>query len=142
MLRRRAHVLRHVLLLGGALLIGGAAQANDRLSAEEFAAFVTGKTLEFTRFGRPFGTEQYFNGNRVVWAFEGDQCQFGIWFENEVGNICFIYDNQPGSICWDFLKTTDGKFAARAVGSPPSEDLIVSRISDDSLDCVPPDAGV
>lgn len=118
------------------------AMAERVVTAEEFEQMVTGKTLHFDRFGEAFGAEQYFQDKRVIWAFEGGQCQRGIWFENVSGNICFIYDDDPAPQCWQFLEANDGAFHARSLGADPAEDLVNRSVSTEALDCPLPDLGV
>ncbi|SDY83859.1 hypothetical protein SAMN05444004_103272 [Jannaschia faecimaris] len=113
------------------------------ISAEEFEQMVAGKTLHFDRQDVPFGSEQYFDDKRVIWAFEnGGECQRGIWFENRSGQICFVYDTDPAPQCWDFLEGDDGRFRARLDGSPPDQDLVTERVTREALDCPLPDLGV
>lgn len=131
-----------LILLTIAALSGTPALAERVLTADEFARMVTGKTLHFDRFGAPFGSEQYFGDKRVIWAFEGGDCQRGIWYDNAAGEICFVYDTDPASQCWDFLETDDGEFHARLSGSESSADLITSDVSTADLDCPLPDLGV
>ncbi|CTQ48454.1 hypothetical protein [Jannaschia donghaensis] len=119
------------------------AVAERIVSAEEFEQMVAGKTLHFDRQSEPFGSEQYFEDKRVIWAFEGGgECQRGIWFENTSGQICFVYDTDPAPQCWDFLEGDDGRFRARLNGSPPGQDLVTNRVTQESLDCPLPDLGV
>ncbi len=120
----------------------GAAAQDIALSAEEFQKFVTGKTLYFEQRGQPFGAEQYFPDKRVIWAFESGECQFGIWFENKAGDICFIYEDQTGSQCWNFLRRKDGRYVARTLDGPVADDLVVSGEDREPLQCAPPDLGV
>lgn len=119
------------------------AMAERSVSAQEFEQMVAGKTLHFDREGAPFGSEQYFDDKRVIWAFEdGGECQRGIWFENTSGQICFVYDTNPTPQCWNFLEGDDGNFRARLDGLSPAEDLITKRVSEEPLDCPLPDLGV
>ncbi|WP_179378642.1 hypothetical protein [Jannaschia marina] len=119
------------------------AAAERIVSAEEFSQMVTGKTLHFDRGGAPFGSEQYFEDKRVIWAFEGGgECQRGIWFENRTGQICFVYDTDPAPQCWDFLEADDGRFHARLDGADPVEDLVTRNVTREPLDCPLPDLGV
>ncbi|MGB3553575.1 MAG: hypothetical protein WBA25_02930 [Jannaschia sp.] len=129
-------------VLCAAISLAGPVAAERIVSAEEFEQMVTAKTLHFDRFGEAFGAEQYFEDKRVIWAFEGGQCQRGIWFENVGGDICFVYDDNPVPQCWHFLQMDDGSFHARSIGSDPSEDLVKSSVGTDSLDCPLPDLGV
>lgn len=118
------------------------ALAERVLTADEFARMVTGKTLHFDRFGSPFGSEQYFEDKRVIWAFEGGECQRGIWYDNAAGEICFVYDTNPEPQCWDFLEADSGDFHARLSGADPSADLVTRGIGTEALDCPLPDLGV
>lgn len=119
------------------------AMAERSVTAQEFEQMVTGKTLHFDRDGAPFGSEQYFDDKRVIWAFEGDgECQRGIWFENTSGQICFVYDTDPAPQCWNFVEGDDGRFRARLDGLAADEDLITNRVSQDALTCPLPDLGV
>ena len=134
--------MRTPLVLLAALALAGPALAERPVTPEEFEQMVHGKTFRFDRFGEPFGAEQYFPDKRVIWAFEGGQCQRGIWFANARGDICFVYDSDPVPQCWHFIEMPDGGFHARVVGDPPSEDLITSGIDSEPLDCPLPDLGV
>ncbi|KIT17708.1 hypothetical protein [Jannaschia aquimarina] len=134
--------MRRLTLALSLVIAGGPAFAERTVSGAEFERMVTGKTFYFDRFGRPFGAEQYFEDKRVIWAFEGGQCQRGIWFENRSGQICFVYDGDPAPQCWDFIEMPSGDFHARADGADPSEDLVTSNVDTGDLDCPLPDLGV
>ncbi len=125
-----------------ATLAATPALAERVLTPDEFTRMVTGQTLHFDRYGAPFGSEQYFDDKRVIWAFEGGDCQRGIWFDNAAGEICFVYDTDPAPQCWDFLEGEDGAFRARLSGSEPEADLITRNVSKTALDCPLPDLGV
>ncbi|MEM7490352.1 MAG: hypothetical protein AAF390_14620 [Pseudomonadota bacterium] len=125
-----------------ALLLAAPALAERVVPAEEFDQMVTGRTFHFDRQGEPFGAEQYFDDKRVIWAFEGGQCQRGIWFENTSGEICFVYEEDPEPQCWDFLEMPSGALHARSVGAAPVDDLVTRDISREPLDCPLPDLGV
>lgn len=123
-------------------LLPAVAFAERAVTAQEFEAMVAGNTLRFDRFGEAFGAEQYFPDKRVIWAFEGGQCQRGIWFENTAGQICFVYDSAPTPQCWLFLEMPGGAFHARSVGDPPTDDLVTRGVDQEPLDCPLPDLGV
>ncbi|MEM9798391.1 MAG: hypothetical protein AAF919_18015 [Pseudomonadota bacterium] len=120
----------------------GPAEAERIVSAEEFERMVTGKTYHFDRRGEAFGAEQYFSDKRVIWAFEGGDCQRGIWFENTSGQICFVYETNPSPQCWDFIEMPTGDFHARAVGDDPVDDLVTTDVDTGPLECPLPDLGV
>lgn len=128
------------LLTLGFLLAAAAAPAARAapISAAEFEALVTGRTLQFELFGRPFGAEQYKPGRRVVWAPEGGACVEGGWYES-AGNICFEYDGDPNPICWAFSRQ-DGQMSA-TVTDDPDFTLTVSGDSDRPPVCPGPDVG-
>ncbi|MBM2574832.1 hypothetical protein JQC91_00815 [Jannaschia sp. Os4] len=123
-------------------LCAAPAWAERPVSPAEFEQMVTGRTLHFDRYGAPFGSEQYFDDKRVIWAFEDGQCQRGIWFENAGGDICFVYDGDPTPQCWSFLEMPGGAFHARANGAEPADDLVTRETVDEDLDCPLPDLGV
>lgn len=111
------------------------------LSAAEFEAYSTGKTLYYGSFGAPYGAEQYMPGRRVIWTFLDGQCQEGEWYE-EAGQICFLYDTKPGlPQCWSFY-LRDGGLAARFEGDEQIRPLIEVEQSDKPLDCPGPAIGV
>ncbi|MEM9437049.1 MAG: hypothetical protein AAGA15_08410 [Pseudomonadota bacterium] len=85
-----------------------AVEAGDPLTASEFEALTTGKTLTYATEGQtPYGTEEYLPGRKVRWAFTGQECKDGEWFE-EGGLICFIYEDNPDPQCWSFFLTPQG----------------------------------
>ena len=117
------------------LILTTPAVSQETFSGAEFDDRVSGKTLYFERAGRAFGDEQYFRDKRVIWAFEDGQCQRGIWFENADSDICFIYDESPEPICWDFFKQPGGGVSARAKGADPLNDLFAVHEDDAPLEC-------
>ena len=125
-----------------ALLAATPALAERIVTPEEFEQMVHGKTLRFDRFGQAFGAEQYFTDKRVIWAFDGGECQRGIWFANKADEICFVYDSDPAPQCWHFIEVPGGGFHARVVGADPAEDLVTSGVDTEPLDCPLPDLGV
>ncbi|GIT90878.1 hypothetical protein JANAI62_13320 [Jannaschia pagri] len=135
--------MRLTALATAALMAWPLTAAAERVvTPQEFEQMVHGKTFYFDRYGEPFGSEQYFTDKRVIWAFEGGQCQRGIWFANAEGNICFVYDSDPAPQCWHFIEMPGGGFHARVVGDPPSEDLVTSDVDAEPIDCPLPDLGV
>jgi hypothetical protein len=129
-------------LIATLLLLATPALAERAVTPDEFEEMVAGRTFHFDREGKEFGSEQYFDDNRVIWTFEDGQCQRGIWFSNPRDEICFVYETDPAPQCWQFLEMEDGAFHARSVGAPPSEDLITRDVSREPLDCPLPDLGI
>jgi hypothetical protein len=117
------------------------ARAEDRMSAAEFEDYTTGRTLTFSFLGVPYGVEQYLPGRRVIWAFIGDACREGRWYE-DAGNICFVYDDTPlDPQCWTFRRTEDGLRALFA-GEGSRTELYEAERSRMPLVCHGPEVGV
>ena len=110
------------------------------MTAAEFEAYVTGKTLTFSQFGSIFGTEEYLTDRRVRWAFTEDVCQYGSWYE-AAGNICFVYEYDPDPHCWTFWKDGD-KLMALSIDDGPGSELSEVAQTDQPLACAGPDVGV
>ena len=91
-----------------ALLCAAPACAADApMTAEEFEAFATGKTLTYALGGEVYGAEQYLPGRRVLWAFKGEECRRGYWYEL-AGEVCFVYDDDGTPQCWRFIRDAGG----------------------------------
>ncbi len=116
------------------------AVADAPLTASEFEAYATGKTLSYAQDGVVWGSEQYLPGRRVIWAFTADQCQYGHWFEDR-GNICFVYDNDPDTQCWRFFREASG-LRAIFMGADGGTSLSEVGQSSEPLSCPGPDVGV
>lgn len=121
------------------LLTALPAAAAQPMSGGEFEAYVTGKTLTYADSGQPYGVERYLPGRRVVWAFVGDECRYGTWYEAD-GQICFLYENDPGAQCWTFQRTGAG-LRAHFVGDPDGAPLVEVEEDPDALHCPGPDVG-
>lgn len=109
------------------------------LTAEEFDAYVTGKTLSYSDGAQVWGTEQYLPGRRVVWAFTKDICQYGTWYQQDE-HICFVYDDSPDPQCWTFWHKENGLTALFSGDS--ATELSEVEQSDAPLGCPGPDVGV
>jgi hypothetical protein len=115
------------------------ASAAEPVGVAEFEAFATGKTLSYAVGGTVYGAEQYLPGRRVIWAFKGQQCRKGVWYE-ETGQVCFVYEDAPGAQCWTFSRDGDG-LQARFSGDP--EGAEPARVQESApLTCAGPDLGV
>jgi hypothetical protein len=132
-------MIPHALCLATLLFSAGHADAQG-MSAAEFEAYVTGKTLYFGESGAPYGAEEYLSNRRVRWSFLDGQCQDGHWYEDQ-GQICFVYDNTPDPQCWSFYREGDG---IRAVfeNDPNSTTLYEARQSQTPMMCLGPEVGV
>lgn len=109
------------------------------MNAEEFEAYVEGRTLTFAFQGQAYGIEEYLPGRRVRWAFVGDSCTEGVWYQSE-DMICFDYVDNPESQCWHFYDTPRG-LRGVFVGDSATE-LYEVRDMNQSLICPGPDVGV
>lgn len=106
-------------------LLPGSALAETPLSAAEFEARSTGRTMTYARDGAVWGREQYLPGRRVIWAFEGEACKYGAWQEPQPGLICFAYDDAPQDpSCWRFFDRS-GRLFARSEAAPEAGMLAV-----------------
>lgn len=119
-----------------------AALAEEAMSAKDFEALATGKTMTYARDGSIWGREQYLAGRRVIWAFEGEACKRGIWYEAEPGLICFVYDDDPDGLeCWRFY-LQDGKLVAWSDATLTGMPLAVVEETAQPMACPGPDVGV
>ncbi|MGC1430224.1 MAG: hypothetical protein WA822_16670 [Albidovulum sp.] len=118
----------------------GAAEPNGPLSAAEFEAATVGRTLYYNSGGQAYGVEQYLPGRNVIWAFLGDDCRKGMWYE-DAGDICFVYDDSPEPQCWAFF-ASDAGLLARFRGDASSLPLIAVEQSPEPMACLGPNLGV
>lgn len=118
------------------------------MSGAAFDAYSRGKTLYYAIGGQDYGAEQYLEGHKVVWAFLGQPCRYGHWYEAEHGEICFVYPSDAsGAQCWNFYREPNGlraKYLGQGQGraQPPGEsDLVEIRQSAKPLECPGPAVG-
>ncbi len=92
-----------------------AANLGPPLSAAEFEAYAYGKTLTYGAGGQVWGQEEYLAGRQVVWAFTDQPCEYGTWTEEQTAAqapmICFTYEDNPDTNCWQFFKGKSGLVA-------------------------------
>lgn len=135
--------MRHAIALAAVLLVGLAQTAAGQtpMSAEEFESYVTGRTLTFGFEGMPYGIEEFRPGRRTTWAFIGEECREGHWFDRGE-QICFIYDDRPEEEhCWIFWRGEDG-LRARFMGEGSGTELYEVQRSSRPLICPGPEVGV
>lgn len=90
------------------LLLATPAIAEEGMTAEEFDAYVTGRTITFSTATDPtYGVERYLPGRRVMWSTFDGTCQYGVWFESK-GDICFRYDQDRENKCWTIYDEPGG----------------------------------
>ena len=116
------------------------ALAETPMTAAEFDAYATGKTLTYSVADEVYGAEQYLPGRHVVWAFKDDQCADGVWYE-DAGLICFAYENMGDPQCWNFYLGASG-LRAEFVGDSAGSSLSEVAQSAKPLSCAGPDVGV
>ena len=115
------------------LCLASPALAQTPMTAAEFEAYVTGKTLSFGTAGAPYGMEWYRSDRRVTWAFTGEDCQDGIWYE-EAGNICFDYNDDLAPQCWRFFDEAGG-LRAEFMNEPGTTILYEALDTQEQLIC-------
>ena len=126
------------LILG--LLVALPAAAQDRMTAAEFEAYVTGKTLFYGKDGAAYGAEIYHENRRVQWSFLDGECKEGRWYE-QADLICFVYEDNPTPQCWSFQKGPSGLIATFE-NEPATSALYEAQDIDEEMLCLGPKIGV
>lgn len=112
----------------------------EPMSAAEFEAYVTGKTLYYGRSGDAYGAEIYRENRQVTWSFLDGNCKDGHWY-NEGRNICFVYEDRPEPQCWTFERGPRG-LIARFENNPDSAALYEAQDGGEEMVCLGPKVGV
>ena len=118
----------------------GLAGAQTPMTAEEFEAYVTVRTLSYGVNGEVYGAEEYRPGRFVTWSFLDGQCEDGRWYPQDDA-ICFVYDFDPDPHCWRFFRGNGG-LRAEFLGSDSLGTLYEVGEAEDGLMCIGPDTGV
>lgn len=109
------------------------------LTPGEFSSYAVGRTLSYAADGTIWGQEQYLPGNQVMWAFTGEQCQFGQWYPQ--GNaVCFVYEGDETPKCWNFYLGPRG-LIAELIGSDGLTPLSEVGQSSQPMECGGPKVG-
>ena len=109
------------------------------LTPAEFATYAVGRTLSYASDGTVWGQEQYLPGHQVMWAFTGEDCQFGQWYPQ--GNaVCFVYEGDESPKCWNFYMGPRG-LIAELIGSDGLTPLSEVGQSSQPLECSGPQVG-
>ncbi|MBN8632725.1 MAG: hypothetical protein J0L76_17960 [Rhodobacterales bacterium] len=122
------------------LLTAPAAMGQTLMTPDEFDAWSTGKTLDYSVDGRVYGSEAYFPGRRVIDADTGGPCLDGSWHaEGEA--VCFVYPARDGLHCWTFWREGDAVFAKplAAAAEDPAQSVTPAAAP---LACPGPEVGV
>ncbi|NJM83974.1 MAG: hypothetical protein HC844_17360 [Tabrizicola sp.] len=130
--------MRHFLFC--LVLLPLPAFADEPLSGNQFDQNVTGRTITYDYGGGVSGTEEYLPDRKVRWAFEGDLCVYGIWYEQQGNEICFVYDNDPEAKCW-YYYLRDGVIHGQYLG-PGADNIVEVERTATPLPCAGPDVGV
>ena len=112
----------------------------EPMTAAEFEAYVTGKTLYYGRLGDAYGAEIYHENRRVTWSFLDGDCKDGYWY-NEGRNICFVYEARPDPQCWTFEKQAGGLIATFE-NDPSSAERYEAQDVGEEMVCLGPKIGV
>jgi hypothetical protein len=141
-MRRIVAVTALFLTVAGlpALSADGGTDGNHALTGAEFEAIVTGRTMYYSSGDQPYGVEQYKPDRHVTWAFVGDDCRNGEWYEDS-GYICFVYEDEPDPQCWTFYNGPDG-LMAHFRDNPAGAPLVAVQQSPEPMACLGPDIGV
>lgn len=110
------------------------------LTAQEFDAYVTGKTLTWSLGAKVWGTEEYLANRRVQWSSAPGECEVGQWHA-EGDQICFAYEGNATLACWIFRAGPVG-LSADLQGPEAPLRLNETARSDQGLSCPGPDLGV
>ncbi|WP_299283383.1 hypothetical protein [uncultured Tateyamaria sp.] len=114
--------------------------AAEPMTAAEFEAYVTGKTLFYGRDGAAYGAEIYRDNRRVTWSFLDGECKDGYWYD-EGPNICFVYEDRSDPQCWTFERSPGGLIATFE-NDPASTALYEAQDVGEELVCLGPKIGV
>jgi hypothetical protein len=132
--------MSRIALAAVCVFLATPAAAQTPMTADEFAAYATGKTLDYFADGQIFGREVYLPDRRVRWAFTSEECKLGRWY-GEGAHICFLYDGDPEPKCWTVWANGDGLAASYITDTP---DIAPRKVleTDEPLACPGPDVGV
>jgi hypothetical protein len=125
-------------------LCPGLATAETPMTGAEFQTHVGQNTISYLYSSGARGTADYGPGRTLRWAFEGDACITGYWFE-EGDQLCFAFEDGTLSACWLFFKDGDRiRGTATVLQSGDQPDLEIYEVShtDQPLTCPGQDMGV
>lgn len=129
------------LLLG---LAPTALAAETPMTGAEFAAHVGSRTVTYSYSNGAVGTADYGPGRTLRWAFEGESCFNGSWFDRG-DELCFAFEDGSLSACWHFYRDGDriwGRASYTRSGDHTVLDIHEVAQSDQPLACPGPDVGV
>ena len=115
------------------------ALAESPLTASEFEARTTGKTLYYGVGGERYGVEEYLPDRRVRWSFLDGECKDGAWYPSGE-QICFVYEDNPVPQCWLFY--LDGERLAARFASGDDPTVLYEVEGEAEMLCLGPKVGV
>jgi hypothetical protein len=133
--------MRPVILLAAWPAI---ASAEIPLTGAEFQAHVGQNTFSYLYSNAVRGVADYGPDRTLLWAFEGDACFRGQWFEDG-SDICFAFEDGSLSACWAFYLDGNrlrGVATRLGSGNPPDIEIFEEAHTDQPLSCGGPDVGV
>lgn len=114
--------------------------AGPPLNADQFDEATRGSTITYDYGDGLFGTEEYLDNRQVRWAFDGDLCIYGTWYQRG-DQICFDYENNPERACWLYF-LENGRIRGVYMGQGGGWDILESSRDGGPLPCAGPDVGV
>ena len=126
-----------------AALLTGPALAEAPMTGAEFQAHVGTNTFSYRYSDGTRGIADYGPGRTLLWAFEGDECVNGTWFEDG-DQLCFAFEDVSLAACWHFYKDSNrlrGRATALGTGDQPDIDIVEVSHTDQPLTCPGPDVG-
>jgi hypothetical protein len=120
------------------------AAAETPMTGAEFQAHIGQNTISYLYSNDVRGIADYGPNRTLLWAFEGEECIRGQWFEDR-SDICFEFEDGSLSACWNFY--LDGnrlRGVATRLGSGEMPDIEIFEVAhtDQPLTCSGPDIGV
>jgi hypothetical protein len=127
-----------------AALAATPALAETPLTGAEFQAHIGQNTISYLYSNGVRGTADYGPDRTLVWAFEGDSCFNGQWYEDR-NQICFAFEDGSLSACWHMFLDGDrlhGKATFLSSDSPLNLEIREVAHTDQPMACPGPDVGV
>jgi hypothetical protein len=134
--------MRRIALL--LTVLPGPLAAETPMTGAEFQAHVGNGTFSYVYSNGVRGVADYGPDRTLTWAFEGDQCIKGYWFEDG-SQLCFAFMDDTLSACWHFFKDGDrlvGQATFLSSGNPLDLDIREVSHTDQPMSCPGPDVGV
>ena len=116
-------------LMALALLAAPALADDPPMPADDFEAFVQGRTFDTYDQSGLYGVETFLPGRRAIWR-DAEECKEGIW--RQAGPlICFDYQGDPEPHCWTYhsrgdylMGWLDGDRTNAPIMLYPAEDVV------------------